>query len=90
MLSALAFLTIVGRPRAPSRHTFRWFAFVGAGLGAAVGGVHWGAHLLWPPLVAAAVALAADLLLTGALTSTAWRTRPTGWGHRWSGRGASS
>ena len=67
MLSALAFLTIVGRPRAPSRHTFRWFAFVGAGLGAAVGGVHWGAHLLWPPLVAAAVVLAADLLLTGAL-----------------------
>ena len=63
MLRALAFLTIVGRPRAPSRHTFRWFAFVGAGLGAQV---------------------------ERARTSTAWRTRPTGWGHRWSGRGASS
>ena len=67
MLSALSFLTILGPPRAPSRHTFRWFAVVGAGLGAAVGGVHLGAHLLWPPLVAAAVVLAADLLLTGAL-----------------------
>ena len=67
VLSALSFLTIVGRSRAPSRHTFRWFAVVGAGIGAAVGGVHLGAHLLWPPLVAAAVVLAADLLLTGAL-----------------------
>ena len=67
MLSALAFLTVLGRPAPPTRHTFRWFAVVGAGLGAAVGGVHWGAHLLWPPLVAAAVVLAADLLLTGAL-----------------------
>lgn len=89
MLSALAFLTVLGRPAPPTRHTFRWFAVVGAGLGAAVGGVHWGAHLLWPPLVAAAVALAADLLLTGALhLDGPWRTRPTGWGHRWSGRGA--
>ncbi|MCY4104728.1 MAG: adenosylcobinamide-GDP ribazoletransferase [bacterium] len=67
MLSALSFLTIFGRPIPPSRHTFRWFAVVGGGIGAAVGGVHWGAHLLWPPLVAAAVVLAADLLLTGAL-----------------------
>lgn len=67
MLSALCFLTIFGRPREPGQHTFRWFAVVGAGIGAAVGGVHWGAHLLWPPLVAAAVVLAADLLLTGAL-----------------------
>ena len=67
VLSALSFLTILGRARAPDRHTFRWFALVGAGIGAAVGGVHLGAHLLWPPLVAAAVVLAADLLLTGAL-----------------------
>ena len=67
MLSALSFLTILGRSRAPDRHTFRWFAVVGAGIGAAVGGVHLGTHLLWPPLVAAAVVLAADLLLTGAL-----------------------
>ena len=67
MLSALSFLTIFGRPTPPSRYAFRWFAVVGAGTGAAVGGVHVGAHLLWPPLVAAAVVLAADLLLTGAL-----------------------
>lgn len=67
MLSALSFLTVLGPSQAPDRHTFRWFAVVGAGIGAAVGGVHLGAHLLWPPLVAAAVVLAADLLLTGAL-----------------------
>lgn len=67
MLSALSFLTILGKPKEPTKHTFRWFAVVGAGVGAAVGGVHLGAHLLWPPLVAAAVVLAADLLLTGAL-----------------------
>ena len=67
MLSALSFLTIFGRPTPPSRRTFGWFAVVGAGIGAAVGGVHLGAHLLWPPLVAAAVVVAADLLLTGAL-----------------------
>ena len=67
MLSALSFLTVFGPPRVPDRHAFGWFAVVGAGIGAAVGGVHLGAHLLWPPLVAAAVVLAADLLITGAL-----------------------
>lgn len=67
MLSALSFLTIFGRATPPGRHTFGWFAIVGAGIGAAVGGVHLGAHLLWPPLVAGAVVLAADLLVTGAL-----------------------
>ncbi|MDE0667723.1 MAG: adenosylcobinamide-GDP ribazoletransferase [bacterium] len=67
MLSALSFLTILGKSQQPGRHTFGWFPLVGAGVGAAVGGVHLGAHLLWPPLVAAAVVLAADLLLTGAL-----------------------
>ncbi|MCE2532202.1 MAG: adenosylcobinamide-GDP ribazoletransferase [Acidimicrobiia bacterium] len=67
MLSALSFLTILGRARAPGRRTFGWFAVVGAGIGAAVGGVHLGAHQLWPPLVAAAVVLATDLLLTGSL-----------------------
>lgn len=67
MLSALTFLTVLGRSAPPDRRTFRWFPVVGAGLGAAVGGVHLGVHRLWPPLVAAAVVVAADLILTGAL-----------------------
>lgn len=67
MLSALTFLTVLGRGRAPGKGTFGWFPVAGAGLGAAVGGVHLGAHTLWAPLVAAAVVLAADLILTGAL-----------------------
>lgn len=67
MLSALTFLTVLGRSAPPSRRTFRWFPVIGAGLGAAVGGVHLGAHRLWPSLVAGVVVLAADLILTGAL-----------------------
>lgn len=67
MLSALSFLTILGKPQQPGRHTFGWSPLVGAGVGAAVGGVHLGAHRLWPPLVAGVVVVAADLILTGAL-----------------------
>ncbi|MXV89143.1 MAG: adenosylcobinamide-GDP ribazoletransferase [Acidimicrobiia bacterium] len=67
MLSALTFLTVLGRSAPPDRRTFRWFPVVGAGLGAAVGGVHLGVHRLWPPLVAGVVVVAADLILTGAL-----------------------
>ncbi len=67
MLSALTFLTVLGRSAPPDRRTFRWFPVVGAGLGAAVGGVHIGVHRLWPPLVAGVVVVAADLILTGAL-----------------------
>ena len=67
MLSALTFLTVLGRSRAPGGRAFWWFPVVGAGLGAAVGGVHLGAHRLWAPLVAGVVVVAADLILTGAL-----------------------
>jgi len=67
MISAIAFLTPLGRARDPDRTTFDWFPLVGAALGAAVGLVWWGAHELWPPLVAATVAVAADVALTGAL-----------------------
>lgn len=67
MLSALTFLTVLGRSRAPGRRTLWWFPIIGAGLGAAVGGVYLGTHMLWPPLVAAVVILAADLILNGAL-----------------------
>lgn len=67
MLSALTFLTVLGRSRAPGGRAFWWFPVVGAGLGAAVGGVHLGVHRLWAPLVAGVVVVAADLILTGAL-----------------------
>ncbi|MEA2718042.1 MAG: adenosylcobinamide-GDP ribazoletransferase [Actinomycetota bacterium] len=66
-MAALAFLTPLGRAREPDRTTFDWFPVVGALLGAAVGLVWWGAHGLWSPLVAATVAVAADVVLTGAL-----------------------
>ena len=53
---------------APGRTTFRWFPLVGAGLGAVVGVVWWGAARAWPGLlVPAALAVAADLAVTGLL-----------------------
>jgi adenosylcobinamide-GDP ribazoletransferase len=67
VLGALAFLTPLGGARAPDRTTFDWFPAVGALLGAAVGLAWWGAGELWTPLVAATVAVAADVALTGAL-----------------------
>ncbi len=67
MIAALAFLTPLGGAREPDRTTFDWFPVVGALLGAAVGAVWWGANELWSPLVAATLAVAADIALTGAL-----------------------
>lgn len=67
MRRAVAFLTPLGGAAAPSPAALPWFPVVGALLGAAVGAVWWGADRLWPPAVAAALAVAADLVLTGAL-----------------------
>ncbi len=67
MIAALAFLTPLGRAREPDPSTFDWFPVVGALLGAAVGAIWWGANELWTPLVAATIAVAADVALTGAL-----------------------
>ena len=67
MLAALAFLTPLGRAREPDSRSFSWFPLVGALLGAAVGAVWWGAGELWAPAVAATIAVATDLALTGAL-----------------------
>ena len=64
---ALAFLTPVGGATAPSPKALPWFPVIGAGIGAALGGVWWVAGELWPPLVAAAVVVVADLALTGLL-----------------------
>ncbi len=67
MLSAVSFLTVLGPPRAPDARTIRWFPLVGAVLGAVLAATYWGVHALWPPLVAAVLVVAADLILTGAL-----------------------
>jgi adenosylcobinamide-GDP ribazoletransferase len=45
----------------------RWFPVVGILVGLAVGGVWRGAEELWPPAIAAALAVVADLALTGML-----------------------
>lgn len=67
MIAALAFLTPIGRGRAPSSGATRWFPAVGVVVGTAVGLVWWGAAELWSPGVAAALAITADLALTGML-----------------------
>ena len=67
MRSALGFLTVVGGAAMPDRRAPAWFGPVGAALGLAVGGAWWVAGELWPPLVAAVLALAVDAALTGML-----------------------
>lgn len=67
MRAALAFLTPLGGARNPSPAAVKWFPVVGLLLGLAVGGVWWGADRLWPWPVAAAIAVVADLALTGML-----------------------
>lgn len=67
MIGALAFLTILGRGRRPDASHQPWFPFVGAAIGALVGLVWWGASQWWPPLVAGALAVVADLVITGLL-----------------------
>lgn len=67
MKRALAFLTPLGGAAAPDRRTLSWFPVAGALIGAAVGGGWWIAGQLWPPAVAAALAVGLDLSLTGVL-----------------------
>jgi adenosylcobinamide-GDP ribazoletransferase len=67
MIEALGFLSVIGRGRVPSPSTLRWFPVVGALIGLVVGGVWWAAEELWPPVVAAGLAVTADLALTGLL-----------------------
>jgi adenosylcobinamide-GDP ribazoletransferase len=64
---AVAFLTPVGGAAAPDPRSLAWFPLVGAAVGAAVGGVWWLACQVWPPGVAAALAVVADLAITGML-----------------------
>ena len=69
MRRALAFLTPlpVGSTEPPDRRTFAWFPVVGALIGSSLGTVWWLADRWWPPAVAAALVVVADLALTGLL-----------------------
>jgi adenosylcobinamide-GDP ribazoletransferase len=67
VLSALAFLTVLGGSRAPEPGALRWFPLVGAGIGLVLAGVLAGSLELWDPVVAAALVVAADLVVTGLL-----------------------
>jgi len=67
MRRALGFLTPFGGTAVPSRATLGWFPVVGAVVGLAVGGTWWLAGRLWAPLVAGALAVLADVVLTGGL-----------------------
>jgi cobalamin 5'-phosphate synthase/cobalamin synthase len=64
---ALAFLTPLGGAAAPTGSALAWFPVVGTVLGLALGTVWWATDDLLGPLAAAAVVVAADLALTGAL-----------------------
>lgn len=65
---AVAFLTpLPAGAVVPSPGTLSWFPIVGAALGLAVGGIWWAASEAFPPLVAAALVVLADVALTGAL-----------------------
>jgi adenosylcobinamide-GDP ribazoletransferase len=64
---AFSFLSLFGSARTPTSTTLAWFPLVGAVLGLAVGGAWWLAAKAWPPLLAAAIALSVDLVLTGLL-----------------------
>lgn len=67
MLSAVAFLTVLGRSRAPGNRTLDWFPVVGTAIGLALGGLWWVTARAWPAAVAAALVVAADLGVTGLL-----------------------
>lgn len=67
MRRAVAFLTAVGGAAPPSPRALAWFPAVGASLGLVLGGLWWAAGRVWPPLLAAAVVVVADLGLTGML-----------------------
>ena len=67
MRRAFAFLTILGGSAEPTPTTFAWFPLVGAVLGLVVGALWWLTARHGAPLLAGAVALLADLALTGLL-----------------------
>lgn len=67
MAAAVAFLTIAGRGSTPNARTMRWFPLVGLVIGTVVGGTWWLADKAFSPFLAASLAIAADLTITGML-----------------------
>jgi adenosylcobinamide-GDP ribazoletransferase len=67
MKRAVTFLTPFGRAATPNDTTLAWFPVVGALIGGAVGGLWWLAAKIWVALLAGAVAVVVDLVLTGLL-----------------------
>lgn len=67
MLSALAFLSVVGRSAPPTDRTFRWFPVAGALIGGVVAATWWGSQEVWAIPMAAALVVAVDLAITGLL-----------------------
>lgn len=67
MREALGFLTPLGGARTPSPRALPWFPFVGALVGAGVGSAWWIGSEIWTHLVGSALAIVADLALTGLL-----------------------
>ncbi len=65
--AATGFLTVVGGAAPLGPAALAWFGVVGALLGGAVGATRWGLDGAAGPLVAAALAVAVDLALTGLL-----------------------
>jgi adenosylcobinamide-GDP ribazoletransferase len=65
--AALAFLTPLGGARDATPRALAWFPVVGALIGLGVGGAWWAGTEVWNPFVGAALAVAADLALTGLL-----------------------
>jgi adenosyl cobinamide kinase/adenosyl cobinamide phosphate guanylyltransferase/cobalamin synthase len=64
---AVTFLTPLGPAAAPTPAALDWFPVVGALIGLVLGGVWWAAEGPLGPLPAAALVVAADLAVTGAL-----------------------
>lgn len=67
MKAALTFLTVLGGGDVPGPHALRWFGPAGLIVGAIVATAWWGASQWWSPVVAAALAVAADAMVTGML-----------------------
>lgn len=67
MRAAVSFLTVAGGSARPGPRTSEWFALVGALLGAFLGGLWWLSAKVWPPGIAAAIVVVADLAVTGML-----------------------
>ena len=67
MRAALGFLTVVGGATPQDDRAPAWFGVIGALVGLAVGGAWWAAGELWPPLLAAVIAVGVDAALTGFL-----------------------